>query len=112
MTFAEFVSEVDSSDLTLTVLNREAVAPLQTLFETFFDFEHVTVREASTADGRPSDLVLLSDGPDGEVHEVSPRRAVRDSVLMVNSDLYITGARSLAGVDTPDVVAVSPTPPS
>jgi hypothetical protein len=48
-------------------------------------------------------LVLLTE--DGEVVAGSTLGELGDAVLFVNSDLYITGSRSLADVDLPSVIS-------
>ena len=41
---------------------------------------------------------------DGEPLATSPLGALQDALLFVNSDIYVSGARELADVDTPDAL--------
>jgi len=41
---------------------------------------------------------------DGEVVASSPMKTLRDTLLMVNSDLYMTGATSVQDINVPDVI--------
>lgn len=104
MTFAEMVDAVDSADRTLTVFNREEVDPVVGLLERVFDSEHVDVREAGTEPAGPADVVQLQD-EDGVAIAASGLSEIRDRLLLVNSDLYITGTRPLDEVESSNVVA-------
>lgn len=104
MTFADFIDAVESTDHTLTVFNREDHEPVVRLLEQVFDSEHVDVREAGAEPAGPADIVQLQ-GEDGLAIATSPLGEIRDSLLLVNSDLYITGTRSLDQVTSSNVVA-------
>lgn len=103
MTFASFVESLSSRPRRLTVLNRTAEDPVLRMLEGMFEGEPVEVREAETADGVPRDAVLLS--LDGDLLAASDLSAVRDALLLVNSDTYVTGTRGLEEVSTPEVIA-------
>ncbi|MHB9287712.1 DICT sensory domain-containing protein [Halobacteriales archaeon Cl-PHB] len=98
-----FVDDVAAADQTLTVYNRERPRPVQNLLEKTFGGD-LAVREASGDPGAPADLLALQD-EEGYVVATSRLEAVQNSLLMVNSDLYITGTRSLDQIETPEVVA-------
>jgi len=102
MTIGEFIDEVRSPDLTVTVLNRESLRPVYDMLAQFFEPMSVTVREAEIDVDAPTDAVVLHDGE--RPLAVSPLEAVRDSVLVVNADIYATGARPLDEVATPEVI--------
>lgn len=91
----------DDRDVSLVVVNREAPRPIQSLLETLFDTQTVSVREEHVPEA-DVDVVYLVE--DEDVVASSPLSAVRDSILLVNSDLYITGARGPDEVDPPDVI--------
>jgi hypothetical protein len=107
MGFAAFVDQFDSREKTVTVLNREAVDPIYSLLESKIGTGDVTVQERSTGNGTPVDAVVVedADGDDRLAVATSPLSAVRDSLLLVNSDLYVTGTVGLEEIETPDVVA-------
>lgn len=104
MTFADMIDAVDSEDHTLTVFNREEHEPVLGLLERVFDSEHVDVREAGTEPAGPADIVQLQD-EEGMAIAASNLDEIRDSLLLVNSDLYITGTRPLDEVTSSNVVA-------
>lgn len=86
----------------LVVLDGEQPDPVTNqLAETFAD-QPVGVEERSLPDGDGDVVALLEDG---EVVATSPLSAVRDAILLVNSDVYTTGLRELETADLPDVVA-------
>ena len=102
MSFSTFIDRVGSRDLTLTVVNRTELDPVYSMLEDAFEHQDVVVEEATDEDA-PENEVVLYDA--GEAVAVSTLTDVRDSILTVNSDLYITGSRPLEAVDTPEVVA-------
>ncbi|WP_336326533.1 hypothetical protein [Halovenus sp. HT40] len=92
---ADFIDEVDSSGKTLLLHNRNRPEPMADLLSQAFENQSVTVAEQHIPEGG-EDLVCLID--DGMVTEISPFRALERSFLMINSDLYRTGANQ-SGVD-------------
>lgn len=102
MSIDSFVASVPDREKTLTVLNRTEPEPLQRMLHNLFDEQAVEVEEASV-EAAPTDAVLLSEG--GEPIGVSPFGRLRDALLLVNSDIYVTGARDLEAVDTPAALA-------
>lgn len=102
MTLADVLEAVRGREATLTVLNRTDPQPVQNVLENLFDGTSVAVEEERTVDGEPSNLVILKTGDDLAVSTLDD---VRDSVLLVNSDLYVTGARELDEVETPTAIA-------
>lgn len=106
MSLAEFASVDREREATITVLDRESTRPVYRLLTRLFGDDAVTVQEATTGDSAvPSDTVLLEKTGDDVGMAVSSLGAVRDELLLVNSDIYVTGARELEAVQTPDVVA-------
>jgi hypothetical protein len=75
------------------------------IIKILFSDEAVTIQDATTdSDAIPSDAALVerSDGESG--FAVSSLDAIRDELLLVNSDIYVTGSRELAEVETPDAI--------
>jgi hypothetical protein len=97
----QFVESTEGRDVSLIVVNREAPRPLRTMLEGLFEHQPVDVREASDPD-EDDDVVHLVE--DGEVRASSPLGELEEAILLVNSDLYITGARGLDEVGLPAVV--------
>ncbi len=71
------------------------------MIENLFEGQHIEVAE-DLVDEYDDDTVLLLE--DGEVIATSPLQELSDYILMVNSDLFITGARDLEETDVPDVL--------
>jgi hypothetical protein len=101
VSLTEFVDELDRSQQSLVVVNREAPEPVQRMLVNLFDDQPVSVSESDLPD-RGSNVVLLLD--DDEVVASSPLAAFQDAILFVNSDIYITGARDLEDLTVPDVI--------
>jgi hypothetical protein len=108
MPLSEFVDALDAPSVSLTVTTLEddaASEHVARMFEDLFERQDVAVDTASSADAGgvvDENLVLLSR--DGERVATSSLSEVGDAVLFVNSDLYISGARDLEAVETPDVI--------
>lgn len=102
MTLADVLAAVRSREATLTVLNRTDPQPIQNMLENLFEGTSVAVEEERTVGETPSNLVILRTGDDLAVSTLDD---VRDSLLLVNSDLYVTGARKLDAVETPTAIA-------
>jgi hypothetical protein len=106
MTLADILDDVESKEKTLTILNRDEPEPIVRMLKRMVDAPDVAIREARPSDAAPGNLVILEDDRTGEERlAISAIADVGDSVLMVNSDLYITGTRAIDEVDTPDVLA-------
>lgn len=106
VTLSDVIAAVESTEKTLTVRNSDEPEPLVRMLERMVDAPDVDVRRSDPGPDGPGNLVLLETG-DGDERElaVSSIADVGNSVLMVNSDLYFTGTRSIDEVDTPDVLA-------
>lgn len=102
MSLVEMVQSVDGAPATLSVVNRESNPIVRDMLEALFEGQPVEIeeREDPAVDGGDLLLYETDDGP-----AVSSLPEVRDSLLTVNSDLYVTGTRSLDEIETPEVVA-------
>ncbi|MFB6128297.1 MAG: DICT sensory domain-containing protein [Halorhabdus sp.] len=103
MGISAFIDAVEDRQKTVTVLNRESVDPLYRMLEGMFDDDSVTVTESQDPD-QPGDVVLLRDEQTGSL-AVSQMGEISETLLLVNSDLYVTGTVPLEEVETPEVVA-------
>lgn len=101
MSLERFLSAIDGPARKLVVANRTQPEPFQRMVETLFAKQSVGVDE-TTIDEYPENTVLLLE--DGEVVAESPLDALHDAILMVNSDLYKTGTRSLEETTVPAVI--------
>lgn len=102
MTLAQFVEEAGQPQQSLVVVNREAPRPVQGMLEDLFSNQPVTVKEYDNVKDADSDIVYLIE--DGEVLAHSSLEALQESILFVNSDLYVTGARKPTEVEVPAVL--------
>jgi hypothetical protein len=103
MGISAYIDAVDDREKTVTVLNRESVDPLYRMLVDMFDSESITVSESSDPEA-PGDVVLVKDEQTGSL-AVSRMDEVSDTLLLVNSDLYVTGTVPVEEVETPEVVA-------
>jgi len=101
MSLTRFFDRVGSSSRSLVVANRSSPDPVQHVLETTFADQPVQVTERDLPDVE-SDTVLLVD--DDEVLATSSLSALRDAIVMVNSDLFRTGARGLDELELPSVI--------
>ena len=83
------------------VVNRTAPEPLQNILEDLFAGQGINVDER-VSEAYDDDTVLLVEN--GEVVASSPLQALEDAILLVNSDLFMTGARDFGGTEFPAVL--------
>jgi hypothetical protein len=102
VSLSQFIESSPEPECTLVVENRTAPQPIQAMLDDLFENQAVTVDEQDRLAGDENRVYLLRDG---EVAATSPLSALRDAVLLINSDTYVTGARDPDDVDLPDVIA-------
>ncbi|NHN42215.1 histidine kinase [Halorubellus sp. JP-L1] len=104
MHLAAFVDDLEAPEVSLTVVNVDGVGSehVAGMFEDLFERQSVAVETVVDA-ARDENLVLLER--DGERVAESALADVGNAVLFVNSDVYISGSRELAEVETPAVLA-------
>lgn len=102
MSLSQFIESSPAPECTLVVENRTAPQPIQAMLDDLFENQAVTVDEQDRPAGDENQIYLLRDG---EVAATSPLSTLRDVVLLINSDTYVTGARDPDDVDLPDVIA-------
>ncbi|MFC6725565.1 histidine kinase, partial [Halobium palmae] len=85
----------------LVVVNRTEPEPVQRMLDSLFDGQPVSVDESAVDDADDDVVVLVKDD---ELVATSPLAALERSLLLVNSDRYITGAQRVGTVDPPDVI--------
>jgi len=95
------ITESEAPDQTLVVVNRTEVDPIQRLLETSFAGQSVGIAETEF-ESEADDTVLLVR--EGEVVADAPLESVMDAYLLVNSDLYRTGAGGLDRWQAPSVI--------
>jgi hypothetical protein len=98
---AAFIERGEPRDLSLAVVNRTRPRAVQQMLEETFDERTVGVEELDVPDAAENTVVLLEDG---DVVATSPLGVLEDELLFVNSDLYITGTKSLGEVTLPAII--------
>ncbi|MFB6109574.1 MAG: DICT sensory domain-containing protein [Halodesulfurarchaeum sp.] len=101
MSLREFVPEEPAVERSLVLVNGTAPEPVRDMLLELFEDQPVSI-EATDLPDQPEDTVLLLE--DGTVLASSPLDAIRDTILLVNSDLYTTGTRGVEGIEVPDVI--------
>mgnify|MGYP006283614125 FL=1 len=96
-----FFDEIEDPDRHLVVLNQDSPYPIRKLLDSMLDGQSVSISEIDTADD-DTDTVALIEGD--EIIARSTLEALMESVLLINSDLYKTGAIDLGDVVLPDVL--------
>jgi len=100
--FDRFFERLDAPERELVLVNRASPTPVYGMLTDLFADQPVEVEEASVPDVEGDTVLLLEDG---EVVATSPLSALNEAVLMVNSDLYVTGTRDVEELVVPDVLA-------
>lgn len=101
MSVGRFLDRAEQSDRSLVVVNRTAVDPVQRILEGVFVDQGIQVEEA-TLEEYDEDTVMLVEGD--EVIATSPLGALKETILLVNSDLFRTGARDFEAAELPAVL--------
>lgn len=101
MTLSQFVADQPPIDRALVVVNRSAPDPVVNLLVDTFAGQPVEVSEGDLPD-QPEDTVLLVE--DGDVVATSPLSELRDAILLINSDLFVTGTEGLEEPSMPAVI--------
>jgi DICT domain-containing protein len=107
MSIRRFVDDVEPSALSVTVEapdpDARTLGPIRNLLEKTFADPQVTVG-VETAESPEREALLQVTGEDGTALATSRLQDVSETLLLVNEDLYTTGARTLDRVSTPDAV--------
>ena len=91
-----------AASATIRVDPSASVAPLQEALSRLFDDQQVSVTTADEQAADPTAEVAVIR--DGEVVATSPAATMMRSLLLVNSDVYITGSRGLDDAALPPTV--------
>lgn len=96
-----FIDRKDPSEWCVQVTNLTQPEPIERMVENIFGGLEIGVKRRDL-DGLDDDLLLVIQN--GEVVASSPIETLLDTLLLVNSDLYSTGAKSLDEIEIPDVI--------
>ena len=101
MPLDRFFDRPTGPERSLVVVNRTAPEPLKRILSDMFENQDIAVKER-VSDQYDEDTVLLVE--EQEVVATSPLSALEQAILLVNSDLFRTGARDLEETDLPAVM--------
>ena len=101
MTLERFFDRATGHERSLVVVNRTRPEPIRRILGNMFARQDITVDER-VSEEHDDDTVLLIDR--GEVVATSPLKELEDAILLVNSDLFVTGARELGETRIPAVM--------
>jgi hypothetical protein len=105
MEFEEFFDEIDGRCRSLVVINRTAPRPFQRMLENAFDGQPVSVAERDIPERADDTVALVAEREsEREVVATSPLDTLAETILLVNSDLYMSGAAGLEEFELPDVL--------
>lgn len=106
MSLTQFLDAPSAPTRSLLVVNRTAPNPVQRMLEDAFADQPVTVDEEQLPGTDSNTVLLVEEADDGlEVVATSPLEALQNTILLVNSDLYKTGAAGITKLELPDVLA-------
>jgi hypothetical protein len=100
-TISAFIDQKESSEWSAQLINATQPEPIRKMAETLFGSLDMELPERELESLDKDTFLILRDG---EVVASSPSKAIEDTLLMVNSDLYKTGSKSLDGINVPDVI--------
>lgn len=98
---SEFIDEREASQWSAQVVNRTEPKQVHEMITNLFGSLSIDVTETELNDAGNDLLLLLRDG---EVVHSSSLDTLKQSLLLVNSDAYRTGTKSIEEIDTPDVI--------
>lgn len=101
MGIEQLLAAVDTPPRRLAVVNRTQPEPFQEMIEQLFEDQAVTVEERASDEYGPNTVLLLEDET---VVATSKLRELEDAILLVNSDLFMTGTKQLEDTAVPDVI--------
>ncbi|WP_253739164.1 DICT sensory domain-containing protein [Halohasta salina] len=96
-----FFDDIEAPDRHLVVLNRESPDPVRNMLDSLLTDQSVSISDVEAPD-TDRDVVALVE--DGRELARSTLDELLESVLLINSDLYKTGAIDLVDVVLPDVL--------
>ena len=98
---SQFFAEADAPDRTLAIVGREHPGPIRDLFADAFGRLDIDLEEIETDPEDDSTVVLT--GEDGVI-ATSPMETIKNTILLVNSDLYTTGLSGIEKYEAPSVL--------
>jgi hypothetical protein len=104
----QHIADADAPEYALVVENADRPSVIEQMIEDIFTRQPVEVDTTALSGDEQSRLVLLIND---RIAASSPLQEIESSLLLVNSDRYITGAAQLEEIEYPDVItALTETP--
>lgn len=100
-TLKQFFTEIENPDKHLVSVNRSSPYPVREMLASLTENQPVSIEDVVDS-GRDEDVIALVE--DGDVVAESPVEELMQQVLLVNSDLYKTGAVGVGEVELPAVL--------
>ena len=101
MPLRQFLDELPDVQRDIVIVNRRQPRPVASMMERLFHAQPVTIQDTALA-AYEHDVVLLVE--DGAIVATSSLDEFLNTILLVNSDLFITGTRELEEVTLPAVI--------
>lgn len=113
MTLRSFIEDTGPPTATIAVVGDDQPGPLEAMLDETFETQPITVETAATDTFELTDDLELEAGDgdvavlleDGVLVAISPMADLYESLLAINSDLFVTGTRGLGEIEFPDVLA-------
>lgn len=97
----QHIAGTDDTEYALVIENADRPSLIGQMIEDMFTRQPVEVDTKALSGDEQSRLILLNNG---RIAASSPLQEIESSLLLVNSDRYITGAASLENIEYPDVI--------
>lgn len=99
--FQSFVDRAESPERSLVVVNRTEPDQIRAMLDDLFADQRVDVADVEVPD-EAEDLVVLVE--EGRWVAASPLSDLERTILLVNSDIYVSGSQGLDGLEVPEVI--------
>lgn len=101
MTLREQIPAVAATDRSLVIVEGSSPEPVRQMLRDLFADQPVEVSDGDLPDAAADTVALVEDGA---VVASSALEELQESILLVNSDLFTTGTRSVEEIDVPAVL--------
>lgn len=99
-----FFDDIESPDRNLVVLNRSSPEPVRNMLDSLLEGQSVSISDVEISGDNTDETDMIALVEDDEILAKSTLDELIESVLLINSDLYKTGAIDLGEVVLPDVL--------
>lgn len=96
-----FIDRVGETSWSVQIINQTAAKPIGNMVDELFNGLEINTTEMDRSEAGDDILALLHDG---EVVASSPLSRIRETLLVVNSDLYKTRGKEIQDINPPDII--------